>query len=388
MVDSVPHPLGEAFYRRKVGFIQARLSERRFDGLLLLDPHNVIYTSGFFHSPSERPIGFYIPASGEPTLFVPLLEREHAAATWVGDVRSYFEYPGEEHPVAWMARETGARHLSVDHLTVGGFETIRRTGVIPASTDFVERLRFVKESEELALVARAARYADLCLQFVFDHAGEIIRDGGSELDVLSACLTATRSQMDAELGSAFATTRNSVVGTVHSGPRAALPHGQPIDRKPGRGDVLIAGIGASVGGYHAESGATFVLGTPSADQLRCLEAAAACNDAAVASLRPGAVCSQVNGAALAVLENAGLGDNIRHRVGHGMGVQGHEGPWLAPGDDTRLQPGMVFSNEPGIYRPGIDGYRTINSMIVTPGEAYVVSRFLAAHPPEERVIEL
>jgi Xaa-Pro aminopeptidase len=71
-----------------------------------------------------------------------------------------------------------------------------------------------------------------------------------------------------------------------------------------------------------------------------------------------------------------------------MGLQGHEGPWLAPGDHTLLQPGMVFSNEPGIYRPGVDGYRTINSMIVTEGAAKVVSRFLAAHPPEKRILSL
>jgi hypothetical protein len=79
---------------------------------------------------------------------------------------------------------------------------------------------------------------------------------------------------------------------------------------------------------------------------------------------PGTPCAAVNAAGLDRLRAAGLGDFIRHRVGHAMGVQGHEGPWLAPGDATPVAAGMVFSNEPGIYRPGVDGYRTIDSMIV------------------------
>ena len=81
-------------------------------------------------------------------------------------------------------------------------------------------------------------------------------------------------------------------------------------------------------------------------------------------------------------------DAIRHRIGHGMGIQGHEAPWLAPGDDTILEPNMVFSNEPGIYRPGKDGYRLIDTMIVTDGDALVPSRFLAEHPPETRILKV
>jgi Xaa-Pro aminopeptidase len=151
---------------------------------------------------------------------------------------------------------------------------------------------------------------------------------------------------------------------------------------------MIAGIGASVGGYHAESGITLILGEPTADQRHCLTAAAAANDAAVAALRPGTPCRAVNDAALAELRAAGLGDAIRHRIGHAMGVQGHEGPWLAPGDDTPVAVGMVFSNEPGIYRPGIDGYRTINTMIVTETGVEVPSTFQARHPLDARVVAL
>ena len=381
-------PLGEAFYRRKVQQVQESLAGTELDGLLLLDMHNVIYASGFFHSPSERPIGFYIPASGDPTLFVPLLEQENAAGTWVSDIRTYFEYPGEEHPVLWMARECGAKRLGIDSLSHELFERLRRTSVVPTMTPIVEQMRYVKEPEELALIRQAAKYADFCLEVVCEQTADIVRNGGTELDILSACMSATKAKMDAELGEAFGKVENGVTGTVHTGARAALPHGKPIARKPKPGDVLIAGIGVSVGGYHAESGATFVLGEPSAEQVHCLKAATACDAAAVQALRPGVTCAEVNEAALNVLKEAGLSKHIRHRIGHGMGVQGHEGPWLTPGDRTRLEPNMVFSNEPGIYRPGVDGYRTINTMIVTETGAEVVSEFLAHHPPEARRLSL
>ena len=378
-------PLGEAFYRRTVARIQEHLDRAALDGLLLLDAHNVVYASGFVHSPSERPLGFYIPRHGDPALFVPLLEQENAADTWIGDIRTYFEYPGDEHPALWMIRESGAGRLGVDTFSP---TLLRQAGAHVTLTSLVEQMRWVKTPEEIALIERAAAYADFCLDIVRAQAGDIVSAGGTELDILSACLTATLDKMIAEAGATFGRRGLKVTGTVHSGPRAALPHGEPIERRPQPGETLIAGIGAMVGGYHAESGVTFILGDASAEQMRIIAAMSACDAAAVAALQPGVPCADVNDAALAALRDAGLGAAIRHRIGHGMGLQGHEGPWLAPGDRTPLVPGMVFSNEPGVYRPDVDGYRTINSMIVTGGAARVVSRFQADHPPAQRIIPL
>jgi Xaa-Pro aminopeptidase len=350
-----------------------------------LDVHNVIYVSGFFHIPSERPLGLLVPANGQPSLLVPQLELENAASSWISDIRTYFEYPGEEHPVAWMVRESGAARLGIDTLTV---DVYRRLSADIVITPMVTEMRWVKEAEEISLIEQAARYADYCLEQVKANAAEIIRSGGTELDILAQCVGATRTKMQAEVGEIFRLSGGGVVGTVHSGERGALPHGSPIHRKPLRGESLIAGIGASVGGYHAESGATFLIGEPVADRLRCLEAAQACDTAAANAARPGATCAEVNRAALDALREYGYGDAIRHRIGHGMGLQGHEGPWLAPGDETLLVPNMVFSSEPGIYRPGNDGYRTINTFVITETVPTVPSRFLAENPPTSRILAL
>jgi Xaa-Pro aminopeptidase len=110
------------------------------------------------------------------------------------------------------------------------------------------------------------------------------------------------------------------------------------------------------------------------------------NDATRDALARHLPCTQVNDAALAPIRAVGLGDAIRHRIGHGMGVEGHEAPWLSIGDLTPTAPGMVFSCEPGVYRPGHDGWRCIETLIVTEGATETPSRFQSTHSHDARVI--
>jgi len=386
MLPDRPNPIPSDTYRRRIAGVQQGLAEAGLEALLVLEYSNVVYLTGFHHASNERPIGLYLPAVGDPTLCVPLLEREHAEAAWAGALAVYEEFPGNPHPVVWLASRMGVKRLACDTLELRVAAELAGAGVAVAPSDRVERLRWIKDADELGLIRAAARFADRCLEHVLATAGGIARSGGSELDILEAALAGTRADMAAVLGDAFAGTPTRVVGTVHAGPQAALPHGRPGERRLLPGEVLIAGIGVAVGGYHAESGATFTFGEPSVSQLHCLSAAEACDRAAREACRVGAAGEAVNAAGWAVLREAGLGDHIRHRLGHGMGLQGHESPWLAPGGATVIEAGMVFSNEPGIYRPGVDGYRTINSMIVTPDGVEVPSRFQSEVPIAARIL--
>ena len=194
--------------------------------------------------------------------------------------------------------------------------------------------------------------------------------------------------MLARHGDAFAGTPMRITASVHSGPRAALPHGAVIDRRPQRGETVIIGVGGCLGGYHAESAATFVVAEMSADQRRVMAAMDACFEAGASALRPGALCHEVNTASLDELRRAGLSDAIRHRIGHGMGLEGHEAPWLSIGDRTPIAAGMVFSSEPGVYRPELDGYRTINTMIATEAGTEVPSRFQYDNPIDTRILAM
>lgn len=381
-------PLSASFYEQARSRLQRRLRAEELNGALILSPGNLIYLTGFHYAVNERPLGLFVPQEGEPVLFVPRLEAENAVWAGISDVRVYEEFPGTQHPVLWMIESCAAPYMAVDTLEVPIYLAAKERVAYLEVSDLVLPLRALKTPEELKLVRAAASFADMCLERILDAAGGIIRQGRSELDILQDAVTFASEHLNAATGAAFAQTKTMVVGTVHSGPRAALPHGQTSARVPERGDTVIAGIGACVGGYHAESGATFTVGAASASQQHCLNAAQTCNDVAVSALRIGATGATVNDAALGTLREAGLGNAIRHRIGHGMGIEGHEAPWLAPGGDVPCAAGMVFSNEPGIYRPGLDGYRTINTMILTQMGVEIPSTFQKRVPLAARVLEL
>lgn len=380
-------PLGAQVRSRLLQRLRESLVAEELDGILLLNRSNVVWATGFDHAPSERPLGLYVPVDGDPTLFVPLLEREHAAGLVRFPVEAYEEYPGWVHPVLWMVRTitaAGTAVVGVDVLDARIFSELEAHGLSVRMSSAADTVRAVKEPEELVLVRAAARYADACLRWIFEHGAAAVADG--ENAVLNGGLRAARDLQARELSPHFGPAEMHVVGTAHSGPRAALPHGRTSGRVPLPGDVLIAGIGARVGAYHAESGATFMVGEVRPEVRRALDAAAACSTETRRALRPGRAAHTVNDAAMAVLRDAGYADFVRHRIGHGMGVDGHEPPWLAPGDETVLTERMVFSCEPGIYRPGIDGYRTIDSLIVAQSDPEVASRFQDTVPWQERVI--
>jgi Xaa-Pro aminopeptidase len=365
--------------------LRARAQASGLDGLLLLAPGNVGYASGWKFSIHERPMGLWLPVGADPTLFVPHLELENALDVPGVTVRTYEEFPGLVPPVLWMVGQTRAKRLGID--------TLDAQLLAPASdlaqidlTDHVLPERSVKHPEELALVRAAAGFADMVLERFLSVAADMIVAGATELDLEADCTSHARAAMAAQHNAAFAGTKMGITSSVHSGPRAALPHGAVLHRVPQKGEPIIVGIGASLGGYHAESAATFVCGDLTADQRRVMQAMTDANDATRDALARHLPCTQVNDAALAPIRAAGLGDAIRHRIGHGMGVEGHEAPWLSIGDLNPTAPGMVFSCEPGVYRPGHDGWRCIETLIVTEGATETPSRFQSNHSHDARVI--
>ena len=381
-----PRPLPPSFHERVRGRLRSRADRAELDGLLLLTPGNVRYATGWHFSVNERPVGLWIPVDGAPLLLVPLLELENALAIPGVEVRTYEEYPGEEPPVRWMVQQTGARSLAADALPArelhGVEELLDRLELV----DHTRPERSVKAPEELVLIREAARFADMALERLLANGGSIVSRGGTEVELLADCIDHAREALVTAHGEAFAGTKLGITASVHSGPRAALPHGSVTSRVPEPGEPVVAGIGCSLGGYHAESGATLVVGEPSADQLAVMRAMSAAAAATRTMLAERATCAEVNEAALTRIHEAGFGAAIRHRIGHGMGVEGHEAPWLAPGDDTPVASGMVFSCEPGIYRPEVDGWRTIDTLIVADDRVEVASRFLTRHPPETRIL--
>jgi Xaa-Pro aminopeptidase len=378
-------PLGPAFYTNVRDRLRVRAEAARVDGLLLLAPGNVRYATGWHFSVNERPVGLWLPISGDPLLLVPLLELENALEVPGVEVRTYEEYPGERPPVLWMLEEVDGS-VAIDTLDARLLAAAETVVDRVDLTDHVLSERAIKTGEELALIREAARFADLVLERLLSAGGRIIADGGTEADLMADCTGHARRLLIETHGVGFQGTKLGITASVHSGPRAALPHGSVLPRRPQRGEPIIAGIGCSLGGYHAESGVTLVYGEPDTEQRRVMETMAEANQATVEALANGLPCAEVNDAALGVVRTAGFGDAIRHRIGHGMGVDGHEAPWLAPGDSTPVASGMVFSCEPGIYRPDLDGWRTIETLIVGADGVEVASRFQSMHPLDSRTL--
>jgi Xaa-Pro dipeptidase len=155
---------------------------------------------------------------------------------------------------------------------------------------------------------------------------------------------------------------------VQVGKYAALPHGSATPQVVEEGSILLIDGGCKVEGYSSDISRTFVLGAPTQRMKDVFAIELEAQTAALRTARPGVPCEAVDAAARKVIVDAGFGPDYKffsHRVGHGMGMDGHEWPYLVRGNKLPLAPGMVFSDEPGIYLPGEFGVRLEDDMVIT-----------------------
>jgi Xaa-Pro dipeptidase len=349
------------WYQHKFQEIQSRLPEAGLDALLLLDPFNIFYATGFFHQPTERPLAVLVPGAGQPIFFVPLLEEDMARETWVEDVRSYFDYPGEIHPLIWMLDQIRAERLGFDNLSIRDWWLVQSSRPQARVSDLVYTMRLVKDPEEIALLDKAGIYADLMVE----KAREAILLGLSEMDAFDYAREKTVARMQVDLGELVFVNAGLVNGAVLYGDHSAFPHGLMTDRRPQPGHIIEVGIGAKVSTYESESEHTFICGKPTAVARAYFDAMYEAWAAGMAAAGPGVRCCDVNEAALGAIRKAGFEKYLRHRMGHGKGLQEHEAPWVAAGDETILLPGMIISDEPGLYVPGYGGFRHSDTLVIT-----------------------
>lgn len=374
--------LGVEFYKRKLAEAQQELERRSLDGLLTLNYAEVYYLVGFFHFPTERPIGVFVPRRGDPILFLPRLEADYVhEGGWAPDVESYFEYPGVVNPIDWMCKRLAARGYA--NARLGWEESIsvstrdRLGHALPnaewtPASDLIYKMRLVKDAEEIALMQKAGGYAD----WMIHEALRVVRGGGrpSETEIEQAVVSGVIHKMQSELEPMVAVP--GLAGAlIISGPRSAFPHGLNTARRIAPGENLVVRCACFVGGYFAESERTFLLGEPSAVQRERYEVDRLAQQVGTAGLVVGARCGDVNKKCLDVIRDAGMGEFIKHRQGHGIGVQNHEPPWIEDGDDTILEPGMAVSCEPGIYAPGQGGYSISDSVVVTAAGPMLLTHF-------------
>jgi Xaa-Pro dipeptidase len=383
MPDNNPHDrLQPDWYRRKISQVQQKMKERKLNALVLLNATNVIYTTGYFHLHTERPLAALIPESGEPALFVPELESDQVKLWWVKDYESYFDFPGPVNRVRWIFERVARRgfgngRIGVEEPTPGRMQHMKEgapKATIVDAGDLVENLRWVKDEDEIRIMRRAMYFADFTVQAGRDF---VQHNGGvTEDQILKASADAVADKMSKELNDVVGVGIDAPFGgLVPFGKRSAFPHAMPSKDRLKAGDALIMSFGAQVGGYNVECERSFSIGQPSDYAKRLYDAMLAAHDEGAENLKQGAVAEEVDKKSLDQIRKAGFEKFLKHRTGHGIGLESHESPWIAEGDKTVLQEGMTFSCEPGVYDPDWGGFRHSDTVVVRKEKGEILNNY-------------
>ena len=363
--------LSRESYEKIQAKVREGMRQAGVDGVIVESDFDVAYLTGFFHSSHERPCAIVITQDATHML-VPALEADNAARQKAhAEFVVYDEFPGVEDAFSILLRKIAPKGVWAysSETPVGRIEKFRKFAPDAdwIMKDIVLDARLTKLPEELALHREAARISDLMLHSGIDLIREALRKGGelpSETELAGHVRavgvgTMYREHEDVVVGKYMAG------GLVYTGANSAYPHGLPSGRRLMLGDTCILSLGCAVGGRFAESERTFVLGEPTKEQETYYEVIRKSQDVGVAALLAGTPCEDANRICLDVIKEAGMGQYIRHREGHGIGIWLHEAPWISDGDKTPLTPGMVVSSEPGLYVPGHAGYRISDTVLIT-----------------------
>ena len=353
------------------------LAERSLDGYVLFDEKVIQYFTSFGFLATERPVAVVGSAAGDLIVFVPEFEVERVREeTAFEQIESYPEYPGLEHPMHILGRllaDRGLRRLAADSDGYPGIlgyagpalSDVTGTAVVPL-TAFVESLLQRKSPAEVELIRESARWCGHAHRLLQEYS----RPGATEAEAsLRAGHEATLAML-AELGPRFGGQQGSADGASAGyrgqiGRRSAWAHAVAHNIEFQPGDVLVSETSAPVWGYNAELERAMVIGPPTDEMRRLFAHMLAAQETAFAALRPGVTCADVDNAVLAYFAEHDLMPYWRQHVGHGIGLRNHEAPFLDAGDDTRVEEGMVFTIEPGVYRSGLGGFRHSDTVVVT-----------------------
>jgi Xaa-Pro aminopeptidase len=327
--------------------LETLLAERELDRMLVTDLTNVRYLTGFTGTN-----GACICGPGVRLFLTDFRYTERAAAEvegwetltidadWLGGIAERLQgrVGFEDHQMSVRLLEKLKEKLS------DGVEMIAAGGK-------VEQLRRVKDSEELAKIEEASKLADEVWRWSLEQ-GLV---GRSERDVARAAEARIR-----ELGG-----DPSFPAIVAAGPNGALPHAEPGEREIGRGELVVFDMGAQLDGYCSDGTRTYATGDPGEEGRRVYEVVLEAQLAALAAIKAGVKGEDTDAVARKRIDDAGYGERFGHGLGHGVGLEVHEGPRLSLRSDDVLAAGEVVTVEPGIYLPGNLGVRIEDLVVVT-----------------------
>ncbi|HUI86349.1 MAG TPA: Xaa-Pro peptidase family protein, partial [Nitrososphaerales archaeon] len=333
-----------------------------------------------------------IPMSGEVTFLGPVIEKDHLAyqTKIITKAYHYPDYPGETHPMRLFASWLGelglaGKRIGVDnpsfYSSPWGYKGPKLSDLVHDTTflsvgDDLEGMRLTKSENELRCTRESVRWGHKAHELLQKY----LTPGEYDFEASTRASLEASLLMKEELGPEFkGTTPNPL--TAHAGIRgqvganSAFPHSVSIERPVKKGDVIGTGAAADFEGYHSELERNLFMGRPVDQVRRYHRIALEMQQAAFEALKPGAKCSDADRASYKVAKDNGVTEYLRHHTGHGMGLEGHEPPFLDVGDGTIIRPNMVLSCEPGIYVPGLGGFRHSDTIIINEDSAEWVNKY-------------
>lgn len=356
--------------RSRLDRLTASLLNSNLDAVILNPGPTLKYLTGINFHLMERPVVLFVSPGKDPVLVLPELELPKV---------DLFPYKVQgiaygENPSGWddafrkavQALGLDAKRIGVEprqlrllefrHVKAGAPEAD-----FPDATDVLAELRLRKDKAEVDAMRRAVKIAQDALEAVIPQikVGMTEREVASEL-VMQLLKHGSESEMP------FAPI-------VSAGPNSANPHASPTDRKLQTGDLLVVDWGAAYDGYISDLTRTFAVGEVDEEYKMIHRIVQDANAAGRAAAKPGVPCADVDKAARDVIEKAGYGKFFTHRTGHGIGMEGHEAPYMRGDNMQVLEPGMAFTVEPGIYLLGRNGVRIEDNIVISESGAESLS---------------
>lgn len=365
-------------YSRRLGQMRQYMADHGLEGLCIFGANRTFYLSGFHHVATERPVVLVVPLQGELALLAPHLEEENIPIRNpnIKEVKIYREYPGLKHPMLYLAellqdKGLADKSLGVDSTGWGGGWGYRGPSLADVAPqahltnikDVIDDMRMIKSAEEIELIRLSAHFGNVAHTLLQDY----VELGKSELEIAHRAAADAAAYMVRAMPAGWEPKSGAGGAYVNftSGPKTAFNHRQTGGRKIQPGDVLATDVGAEVGGYLSELERMLIVGPLTDRHKKYFDLEVQLQDIAFAAIRPGNRCCDVEKAVNQFLEAHDLYPLTRTHIGHGIGFEAHEAPFLDLGDETVLQPGMVLTVEPCLFVPGFAGFRNSDTVLVT-----------------------
>jgi Xaa-Pro dipeptidase len=359
--------------------LSSALQASGLEALALNAGPSLVYLTGLQFHLSERPVVALFTADHEPIIILPELEMLKVT----GLPYEIQAFPYGENPVDWegvfrkavTALKLDGKRIGVEprQMRLLEFRHVKSGAPkadFPDASDVVSSLRVRKDAAEIAAMHKAVKVAQAALEAVLP----LIKVGMTEKELAS--------ELVVQLLRHGSQSEVPFAPIISGGPNSANPHASPSDRRIRFGDLLVVDWGAAVDGYVSDLTRTFAVGEVEAEYRKIHQIVLEANAAGRAAGKPGTPCANVDIATRTVIEKAGYGAYFTHRTGHGIGMEGHEEPYMRGDNMLSLEPGMVYTVEPGIYLPECNGVRIEDNVVITETEAECVSDM----PRELRVV--